>query len=187
MSSDYEARLRSLLMADGHRCRILAWVRDLALPDCWVGAGFVREMVWNALAGRAVGQRTGDIDVIWFDSDNMTIDADKKIESRLRRVSPGLPWSVKNQSRMHARNNDEPYTSCGHAISFWPETATAVALRLTVSGEIDILAPYGLADLFQGVLRPTPAFSREKHAIFEARLRDKAWLRQWPFLSVSAT
>ncbi len=185
MSPDYEKRLTSLLMADDRRCWILAQVRDLALPDCWIGAGFVREMVWHSLAGRDARQRSGDIDVIWFNSDDISIEIDENIENRLRRIDPDLPWSVKNQGRMHKRNNDGPYASCRHAVSAWPETATAVALRLTASGKLDLLAPYGLADLFQGILRPTPAFSRNKRAIFEARLRDKAWLEKWPFLRVA--
>ncbi|PLC63479.1 hypothetical protein B9P82_13400 [Citrobacter sp. L55] len=74
--------------------------------------------------------------------------------------SAQIDWSVKNQARMHQRNGDYPYTSTRNALLHWPETATAIAVRLGKEG-LDITAPYGLSDLFELRLRPTPAFEGE--------------------------
>ncbi len=40
------ARLRAIIAADPLRMRVLDLVKALALPDCWVAAGFVRSAVW---------------------------------------------------------------------------------------------------------------------------------------------
>ncbi len=99
-------------------------------------------------------------------------------------AEPSMKWSVKNQMRMHARNGDAPYRSVEDAIARWPETATAVALRLNGQA-IDIVAPHGLDDLFSMIVRPTPAFTGQKFPIFQERLRAKGWLKRWPRLSIA--
>ncbi len=185
-SIEYALTLKSVLLNDRRRCQILAHVRDLALPDCWIGAGFIRDGVWDLLSGHKTGEISNDVDIIWFDTEQICPQLDIEIEQRLIGMDPTILWSVKNQGRMHRRNGDEPYMSCVHALSFWPETATAVAARLTQSSEIEILAPFGLDDLFQGIIRPTPRFRRGKLDVFEKRWREKGWLKKWPMLRVTA-
>src|SRR3546814_6422100 len=50
--------LQRLLQADDERMRILRHVSYLALPDCWVGAGFVRSLVWDH--GHGLKPRSGE-------------------------------------------------------------------------------------------------------------------------------
>jgi hypothetical protein len=67
---------------------------------------------------------------------------------------------------------------------FWPETATAVAVRL--SGDaLEINAPLGLDDLFALLLRPTPCFSSARRAIFDQRIADKKWLTRYPRVRIA--
>lgn len=108
---------------------------------------------------------------------------DVEIEARLRQMEPSANWSVKNQARMHTQNGDAPYLTAEDAVSRWPETATAVALRLN-GGAIDIIEPHGLDDLFSLVVRLTPAFTGSKLPIFCQRVREKRWLERWPRLVV---
>lgn len=82
---------------------------------------------------------------------------------------------------MHQRNGDYPYTSTRNALLHWPETATAIAVRLGKEG-LDITAPYGLSDLFELRLRPTPAFEGEKLNSFKQRVTTKQWLERYPKL-----
>jgi hypothetical protein len=151
--------LASILGQDGNRMRILSIVHARRLPDCWVGAGFVRNAVWDALAGRSPAPLAEDIDVVWFDAARGDAASDRRIERDFAAMDPSLRWSVKNQHRMHIRNADAPYRSCEDALRHWPETATAVAVRLADAGRIEILAPFGLHDLLAGIVRPTPAFA----------------------------
>ena len=48
--------------------RLLRAVEELRLPDCWIGAGFVRNAVWDALHGRTPDcGLLNDVDVVFLD------------------------------------------------------------------------------------------------------------------------
>ena len=127
---EYQTSLQKILSDDPVRMKILYAVRALELNDGWIGAGFVRDAVWDHLHGYGLSPISGDVDVVWFDCEHCSPDHDRFLEDRLRQQLPSLYWSVKNQARMHQRNGDHPYTSTGNALLHWPETATAVAVRL---------------------------------------------------------
>jgi hypothetical protein len=127
------------------------------------------------------------VDVIWLSSLPMQEDVDLRVEQELRGVMPALRWSVKNQARMHFRNGDKPYISVADAMLHWPETATAVAVRLAPSGLIEVNAPFGLDDLFALRLRPTPAFQTSKLPIFVDRVSSKCWVERYPLLTVESS
>src|ERR1700730_5813084 len=97
---------------------------------------------------------------------------------------PSFRWSVKNQAWMHVRNGELPYESTEDAVRRWPETATAIAVRWSRS-ELEILAPFGLSDLFSMIVRPTPSFVGDKFPFFIERVRNKRWLERWPMLSLA--
>lgn len=177
-----EARLRALIQQDALRFQVLHKVRSLNLPDCWVAAGFVRNAVWDHLHGHAHSPLASDVDVIWFDPARCDRSLDQHLEALLHDGLPGIDWSVKNQARMHLRNADPPYASATDAMRFWPETATAVAVRLNETGHCEVAAPLGLDDLFGLVLRPTAGFAQAKRALYDERLRAKTWHLRWPLL-----
>jgi hypothetical protein len=176
------SRIGSILRADPLRWRLLDVVRTLDLPDCWIGAGFVRNAVWDHLHERSASPLTGDIDVIWYDRARTEPAEDRKFEAMLRLAEPSFAWSVKNQARMHIRNGNTPYSSSVDAMRYWPETATAIAARRQGLEGFEIAAPLGLDDLMNLVLRPSPHFSGEKRAIFEDRSQTKGWFTIWPLL-----
>ncbi len=177
-------QIQVLIGADPVRMRILRLVQSLGLPDCWVGAGFLRSAVWDRLHRRTYSPLPSDIDVIWFDQERATVDSDADLEACLRNMDTSYNWSVKNQARMHLRNSDAPYSSAIDALRFWPETATAIAIRLDTQGVLEVAAPLGLDDLFDLVVRPTARFHADKHAVYLDRLRTKNWLGIWPNLKV---
>jgi hypothetical protein len=85
---------------------------------------------------------------------------------------------------LHQRNADAPYHSATDAMTCWPETATAVGVRLGGEDEIEVAAPLGLDDLFSLVVRPTGRFRTEKYALFLDRVQSKRWQEIWPELIV---
>ncbi len=177
------ADIANLLETHPDLRRLLGHVESLALPDGWIGAGFVRNAVWDALHGRRPDPyRLNDIDVVFFDPTDSRADRYRELESRLRDLDGTLSWSVKNQARMHLRNGDGPYRDTADAIAHWPETATAVAARL-VQGRVEIIAPCGADDLLACIVRPTPAF-RTKTAVYRERLAAKDWPRRWPGVTI---
>jgi hypothetical protein len=181
---NHEAQLKALLAQDRIRMQVLRTVRGLELPDCWVAAGFVRSLVWDHLHQRKVSTLPEDIDVIWFDAARADKDVDSAMQGELSQRCSTVNWSVKNQARMHLRNADAPYHSATDAMTCWPETATAVGVRLGGDDQIEVAAPLGLDDLFSLVVRPTERFRTEKYALFLDRVQSKRWQEIWPELTV---
>jgi len=162
-------------------------VAALGLPDAWIGAGFLRNRVWDALSGFAFDTNPpADIDVVWFDPARADVAEDAALEARLRQVMPALDWSVKNQARMHLRNRHPPYASTADALAHWLETATGVAARLGPQG-VEVMAPHGLDDLLGLVLRPSPDAAADPARLAELRRRaaEKGWPSRWPRLRLA--
>lgn len=178
------AKLQSLIGADSQRMHVHRLVRELDLPDCWVAAGFVRSCVWDYLHQRSPSPLPHDIDVIWYDPLKATQECDVMLETMLKARDCTLDWSVKNQARMHVRNADLPYLTASDAMRYWPETATAVGVRLNGQGDIEVSAPFGLKDLFVLIVRPTARFLVGKQAVYVDRIQSKNWQVTWPELSI---
>ena len=181
-----DADILALVAGDAWMMGALEAVAGLGLPDAWIGAGFLRGAVWDRLHGYAERTPLGDIDVIFHDPGNLDPTADEALERRLGAALPGLPWSVRNQARMHLKNGDPPYRSSADALAHWLETPTAVALRLDAAAGPELLAPLGTRDLLGLMVRPTPHARKHKHrlAAYRARLESKNWPAKWPRLRV---
>lgn len=161
--------------------RLLDAVESLSLPDCWIGAGFVRNAIWDAMHDVPPDAHS-DVDVVYFDPADPRPARDVAIEATLHAGHPDARWDVKNQARMHGRNGDAPYLNTEDAIARWPETATAVAVR-TTRGRVELIAPHGIDDLIGLIVRPTPAFLT-KADIVARRIHDNGWQARWPRLRV---
>lgn len=172
-----------LVAEDAWMMAVLATARSLHLPDWWIGAGFVRARVWDVLHGRSARTRLDDVDVIYFDPAAIEPSVEVEHEAELYRKRPDVPWSVKNQARMHLRNGDAPYRDCEDAMRHWLETATCVGIGLDADDRLRLIAPYGLDDLFGLRLRPTPS-GRQRPDEYRGRVDGKGWIRRWPLLSV---
>ncbi|MDW0360501.1 nucleotidyltransferase family protein [Halomonas venusta] len=179
---DHEVLIKQWIMSDPDRMAALTTAAAQKLPGWCLAAGFVRNLVWDKLHGFVTSTPLNDIDLIYFDSDDVGDSRDREIERRLMGVST-LPWSVKNQARMHARNGDCPYTSTEDAMSFWVEVETAVGAALDDRGELIIMAPFGVKPLFNYTITLNP--KRPKRTDFDARVYNKRWLQTWPKLVVS--
>ena len=175
-----------LLEAHADLHALLLHVESLGLPDCWIGAGFIRNTVWDVLHGRAIDvSRLNDVDVIFFDPSDTGRERESDLENRLHEISPGAIWSVKNQARMHRRNGDAPYRDTFDAVAHWAETATALAAR-SLDGRIDVMAPHGVKDLLNLIVRPVPAFE-QKMEVYRKRVLSKDWPARWPRLTMLMT
>ena len=161
--------------------RCLAVLAAHGPAGAWIGAGFVRNAIWDHLSGLDTeATPLADLDVVFHDPAIATAAQDAGIEAALSIAAPDLPWSVRNQARMHERNGHRPYRDVADALAHWAETAAAIAARLGPQG-VEILAPFGVEDVLEMIIRPTPAF-RTKPEIPLARLEAKSWLTRWPRL-----
>ena len=175
-----------LIQSDDTMIEIIQAASTLNLPDWWICAGFVRSKIWDELHGFNDRTLTPDVDVIYFDSVNIDENDEKIYEIKLRRILPAVPWSVKNQARMHVVNQISPYTSCEDAISKFPETATALGVKLDKENNLVLTAPCGIEDVLHLEVKPTPFFTetKERAAIYEERIVKKNWKAIWHKIKV---
>jgi hypothetical protein len=183
MNSVDISQVATIVADDATAMAQLEAVRGLALPDGWIAAGFVRNRVWDCLSGIWPPRPVDDVDVVYFDATDPEGAREADHEAMLSQRLPGVPWQVRNQARMHHRKGDAPYRDTAHSMLHWLETATAIGVRLDLSGRIEVLAPYGVEDLLGLVCRPTEA-GRRWAAEYRARVEGKAWQARWPKLLI---
>ena len=178
---DNRLKIIEWIEKDAFRMETLKVASMLSLPDWCLAAGFVRNMVWDQLHEFNEPTLLTDVDLIYFDPHNIDPDNDLQYERQLKKACD-LPWSVKNQARMHVRNDDLQYASTSDAMSYWVEVETAIGARLNADGKIIIIAPFGVTTLFDKCI--TINEKRIKRAEFKNRINEKCWLKIWPDLRV---
>lgn len=179
MPEEHLTKLKKIVSEDKYLFSYLKLVRDILPIEAWIGGGAVRNTVWNAIYEKSHTEFS-DIDVLYYQKGN-TISPEREYENILN-TSAGLDhWSVKNQYQISLKYGHGEVVSVEHAMQFWVETATAVAVRLDEEGRIHVLHPFGLEDLFKGIIRPT---SPEKAAVMMQRIKAKNWLGKWPELQM---
>lgn len=182
-----EEDISRLIRADKWRTDVLNAAERLDLPNWWIGAGFLRNLIWDAIEGNSPREER-DVDLVYFDKD--TIDPsehwaiDWALTEKLKQEAPFAEWEVRNQARMHYIHDFEPYESTEEGISNWVETATCIAVRQR-DGELEYLFCHGTEDLFNLIVRPIGAFKSEGLLpVFHGRVEKKKWQERRPSLRV---
>jgi hypothetical protein len=170
-----------LIRSDEKMMEIIKIASTLNLPDWWICAGFVRSKIWDTLHDFTERTETQDVDVIYFDHKNIDENVEKELEYKLVSMMPSIPWSVKNQARMHIIIYLPPYTSSEDAISRFPETVTALGVKIDKENNLVLTAPWGLDDVINLEVKPTPYFTETKElaAIYVERMIKKNWKSIW--------
>lgn len=213
--AELKHRLLKWITQDCERVRALELALQCAkvhsMPQWCLAAGFVRNLVWDRLHGFELSP-LNDIDLIYFCPLDISPERDLAIETYLNQLAPELPWSVKNQARMHVRNQDMAYSSCVDAMAHWPELETAIGVSYQVVDvesdtqtqtetetqtetcvgminhaayyDIELVAPFGLNSLFALKLSANP---KRALSVFDHRVATKGWLTRYPLLECCRT
>lgn len=161
------------LLADKNILVILDIMDRLNLSDCWLCAGTIRNFIWNQYS---FDEET-DVDLVFFD-ENISYEGTMEIESYLYQNYPAYRWELKNQVYMHIHSpNTKPYQSSRDAIEKFPERCTAIGICRTERNKLKLFAPYGLDDIYNYLIRPTPHFlaNSKRMNIYKKRMKKKNW------------
>lgn len=186
--NEMEERLRELARRSSWFAPALRAVRDQGLASWCIGAGAVRNLVWDALHGYSTPTHLPDVDVAYFDATDLRPERDTEIQHRLRSALPDTPWEVTNQATVHHwfeghfGHAVEPLSSLHDAVASWPEYATCVGLTLNEDDSIGVIAPHGLDDLFGCIVRRNP--TRVSLATYRQRVEQKNYASRWPKVKV---
>jgi hypothetical protein len=162
--------------------------RGLELTSWCIGAGAVRNLVWDALHQHSTPSALADIDLAYFNAADLSPARDAQLQARVTAALPQLSWEVTNQAAVHHWFEDyfghavTPLLSLEAAVASWPEYATAVGLCLRADDTIDVIAPYGLDDLFNCVVRRNPA--RVSLHTYRQRVAQKNYPARWPRVTI---
>ena len=160
---------------------LLTELPKLGLPQCHLVAGALFQTVWNLLSDQPPGQNIKDYDVFYFDPDTSWEAEDKVIQRLAALFGPDV--EVRNQARVHLWYEQK----FGHARPPLPDSETAIGgflVQCTCVGiNVDngtLVAPFGLADLYAGVLKRNAPSAKvdlfyQKAANYRAR---------WPWLTI---
>lgn len=163
-------------------------VNELGLSSWCIGAGAVRNLVWDALHQFECPSALSDIDVAYFDQTDLRTERDAELQARLTSTLPGVPWEVTNQAGVHLWFEQhfghavEPLRSLEEAVGSWPEYATSVGMTIQPSGALHVIAPHGLHDLFAIVVRRNP--ERVSVKTHGERIASKRYAERWPLVTV---
>ena len=178
------------------------------LPDAWIGAGVIRDVVWGQLHDGFDPALVRDVDVVFFDPGDLSRARDEAAQRRLGEL--GRPWEASNQAAVHTWFHEyfggppvPPFASVHEAVATWPETATCVAIRRAAgdpapgdpapgdpapgdpaSGGLEVCAPHGLADLIGRTWRRNPV--RVSLATSRERLARQRVAARWPGVTIIA-
>jgi hypothetical protein len=167
---------------------VIEGLREMALPDHLLVAGAIYNQVWNHLTGRPALTGVNDIDVFYFDDSDIGWDAEDRVikacDARFAALT--LPIQVRNQARVHLWFEEKfgspftPLSSAGEMLGRYASKTHAVGARLDEAGAMEIVAPFGLDDLFSFRMVPNPVLdNRVSHVNKGARAKAI-----WPELTV---
>lgn len=181
--------LEHIVKADADLIHILGAVRALRLPDCRLVSGAVYQTVWNVLTGRPPGYGIKDYDIIYFDGEDLSWDAEDAV---IKRVTDSLPAyagriEVRNQARVHLWFEEKfgtpygPLACTDEALTRYVAKTHAVGVRLEHDNRLDIIAPFGLAAIFGLTILPNNA------SVCAGSYKEKADRMKdlWPELTIA--
>lgn len=182
------AQFRAALRRNRTLTEVLAGASAMGLPSWYLVAGCLYQTVWNVVTGKPPETGIVDYDLAYFDSSDLSWDAEDAIIEAGHQIFAGLPAPVqiRNQARVHLWYEQKfgvpcrPHESAEAAIDTFEATTACLGVRLESGDRWRIYAPHGLADVFNLVVRPNPVLA-PAHVY-----RDKVarWRQQWPGLTV---
>ncbi|MER9891073.1 nucleotidyltransferase family protein [Mesorhizobium sp. M0119] len=166
----------------------LVRARGLYLPDWLIVSGALYNGVWNHLTGKHSGYGIRDVDLFYFDESDLSYEAEDLVIRRAAKQFEGLtlPVEVRNQARVHLwyeARFGEAYprlASSAEALSWFASKTHAVGVRFDAAGQLDLVAPFGLDDIFSFRITPNRALNNQRtHEAKAARAQE-----HWPQISV---
>ena len=161
---------------------------SLHLQSWCIGAGAVRNLVWDHVHGFTQPSSLADIDIAYFDPDDLRRETEQQLQAELNSRFPSFPWEVTNQAAVHLwfetyfGHPVSPLTSLEQAVASWPEYATSIGITINPDSKIHVIAPYGLEDLFEVRVQRNPA--RVSEATYRQRTEQKQYAKRWPKVTV---
>lgn len=178
----------SILKHNKDLMKILDYIYELNLPNFYIAAGSVFQTIWNYYDNKPLNFGIKDIDIIYYDDNDLSKENVKKLEDKITEHFKELNYKfdVKNEARMHLwykeklNKNINQYINSEDAIDHWIATVHSIGITKE-NDNIKVYAPYGLSDIFSRTIRPI------KHKANSKKLYDKkvtSWQKRFEKLNI---
>lgn len=189
MEENILIELIETIKANKELMRILDILDENQFQEYYIGAGAIVQNIWNKATEKPINYGVTDIDIIYFDSKDLSEKAEELKASRIIELFEyeTLKLDIKNEARVHLWYKNKfgydipPYSSLEEAIDSWPTTASAIGIRRNSNAWI-ICAPFGVNDIFD--LRLVPNNRLITKEIYENKVNK--WKKKWPELKSEA-
>ena len=176
-------RFETIIRGDPDLMQLLASIRGVRLAQWRLVAGCLYQTVWNVLTGRDRGTGIKDYDLIYFDDSDLSWAAEDRVIRVVASATRGCvgPVEVRNQARVHLWFEARFGTaypqlySADEAIRRYASIVHAIGVRLEYDDRLDVVAPFGLDDLFSMVIRPNYALENAVSHMRKARRAQAIW------------
>jgi hypothetical protein len=180
--------LQNVISRSQYLSNTLDFLKNYNREQIFIAAGAIAETVWNYLFDNELKYGIEDLDLIFFNNKDLSEkyenDIAKDLNKELKKID--LSLDIKNQARVHLwyeakfSHKISPIKSLEDSIERFPTTTTSIAIRYDENNQLELIAPYGLDDLFSGIIRPNKKQITE--AIYYAKVEK--WTKKWPGLKV---
>jgi uncharacterized protein len=176
-------RFEWTIRSDGDLMHLLQALRGIGLPQWRLVAGCLYQTVWNVLSNKPRGWGIQDYDVIYFDDNDLSWNAEDAVIRRVTAATADCvgPVQLRNQARVHLWFEGRfgvryPPLRCGdESLERYASVVHAIGVRLEDQGRLDIAAPFGLEDLFAMVIRPNRALDNAGSHVRKAARAQAMW------------
>jgi uncharacterized protein len=182
MTSHWQ-RFEAIIRADPAIMQLLDRLRSLGLPQWRLVAGCLYQTVWNALTGRPRGTAIRDYDIIYYNDEDLSWEAEDAVIREVTATTSDCvgPVEVRNQARVHVWFPQRfgcaypRLAAADDALRYYASMVHAVGVRLEHDDRLDIVAPFGLADMFAMVIRPNRALDNAASYVSKAERAKANW------------
>ena len=176
--------LLSIALSNPVNAQIVTSLPSLGLNQCMLTAGCLFQAVWNQRSRQPADWGVNDYDVFYFDED-LSWEAENEVinAAQILFQDLGVKVEVRNQARVHlwfSERFGNPYPalhSAKQGVDRFLVASTCIGVEIETN---EVYAPYGLAELEQGILRMNPNFQQPD--LFRRKSRD--YQARWPWLTI---
>jgi uncharacterized protein len=179
---EHGRRLEAIIRRDPDLMRLLTTARELGLSQWRLVAGCIYQTVWNVLTNKPARTGIKDYDLICFDDRDLSWEAEDQVVRCVELRMRGLlaPVEVRNQARVHLwfkQRFGADYTPlrADETLTRYSSVVHAVGVRVERDDDFDIVAPFGLDDLFNMVMRPNRALDNARSYEAKAARTKAIW------------
>ncbi len=185
-----EQKLLDLLKNNNILMEALEKLKDWPVQEYYIGAWVISQTIRNQLYGKEIMHGISDMDIIYFDSSDVSKESEQKIGEMINKKIGNIwiEFDVVNQARVHIRYPNvfngriiPPYQSLEHAIDTWPTTVTCNAIRKLPDNTYKVYSTFWLDDLFSWTIRANKQLITKE--IYEAKATK--WKKKRPELTIT--